>query len=112
LFRVKFPARLKTWVPLGVCRVKKPLPWRAMSRALPVDWKEDWEKFWFTEFICTPRPNWMGLPLPWVAVAPAELKISRKVMSEPLNPTVLRFDRLLPITFRALALVERPERPE
>ena len=83
-----------------------------MSSALPVAWKEDWAKSWFTELVWTPRPNWIGLPLPWVAVAPAEAKMSRKVMVEPLNPTVLMFDRLLPITFRALALLERPERPE
>ena len=113
LLREKLPAREKTWRPSEVCSVKKPLPWMAMSRALPVLWKEDWLKSWLTLFVCTPRPNWMGLPLPWVETPPRlVLKMSRKVVLEPLNPTVLMFDRLLPITFSALALVARPERPE
>ena len=84
-----------------------------MSRALLADWKEDWAKFWLTPFTWVPRPNCMGSPLPaMVTPEMVELKMSLKEVLDPLNPTVLMFERLLPTTFRALALEARPERPE
>ena len=55
----------------------------------------------------------MGLPLPEVPLEPREaLNRSWKFEDEPLNPTVFRFERLLPITPSMPLLALSPERLE
>ena len=56
-----------------------------MSVTLLVDWKEPWPKFWEMAASFVPRPIWMGLPLPWLLVAPTEAaNRSWKLAVEPL----------------------------
>src|SRR6202789_4718347 len=78
-----------------------------MFDAVPVELTDPFVKFEEVPSISTPDPIWMGSPFPDVPCICE--KISPKLSVWSLNPSVLRFAKLLPITSSSEELACRPE---
>ncbi len=83
---------------------KKPSPDNATSVGSPVLTSDPSEKICCADVICTPPPTAPSVP----AAAPSTVSNSSR---DSLKPTVLEFDRLLPMTPSALLSASSPETP-
>ena len=96
LSKLKLPARVYA-LPLSPRTRKKPPPWMATFVASRVDSGAPWLNTGEIDPVTTPRPTCIGF---WLPPPMVWLTRSMKVTELVLNPTVLMFARLLPITLR------------
>src|SRR5689334_23110384 len=95
---------------------KKPSPWIIRSVGRPVVWVDPWVKLALVAASWTPRPTWIGLVPPRLALAadaPVSiwLRVSWNTVELDLNPVVLALAMLLPVTSSMVWLTRRPEMP-